>query len=267
MMLLTAALWISTTLFGAVVEGERTGDVRVVPMKSTPQPDEVELVFSYPHEGEVKTESPVMLQMRLEAYPIGFYSDFPRGREIRNSEQGQSVHIILDNKPYLSINEAIDDISENEEIDFDQTLEIKIPYKLSEGMHILRAFPVRSYGECLKGPKCFTAIYFYYGKEVPNKSYDLSKPYLTYNQPEGEYKGDQPILLDFYLTNAQLSQDGYKVRLTIDGSDKRILTDWVPYYIYGLKKGSHTFKIDLLDPQGKTVAPLFDDLSRTIVVR
>lgn len=267
MSLVGVALWVSATLFGAVVEGEKSGEVRVVPVKPTPEPDEVELYFSFPEEGEVKTENPVTIQMRLEAYPIGYYSDFQRGREIRNNEQGQSVHIIVDGKPYISINEAIDDISENEEIDYDQTLETRIPYKLTKGMHVLRAFPVRSFGESLKGPKCFTAIYFYFGKEMPDHSIDLTKPYLTYNQPEGEYSGKEPILLDYYLTNTQLSKDGYKVRVTIDGVDKRIFTDWVPHYIYGLKKGSHTFKLELLDPDDKVIPPLFDDLTRTIVVK
>jgi hypothetical protein len=90
---------------------------------------------------------------------------------------------------------------------------------------------------------------------------------LTYNAPEGEFKDGQPILLDFYVVNTQLSKDGYKVRLIIDGTDKRMLTEWVPYFIYGLKKGSHTIKLELLNPQGTVLAPLFNDLEQTIVVK
>jgi hypothetical protein len=110
-------------------------------------------------------------------------------------------------------------------------------------------------------------MYFYFGETENKPSIDLSRPFLTYNCPEGEFKAGQPILLDFYLSNTQLSSDGYKVRLIIDGRDKRILTDWVPYYIYGLKKGSHTIKLELLSPQGTVLSPLFDDLQQTIVVK
>jgi len=261
------SLSISTTLLGATVEGEQKGGVRVIPMKSTPEPDEVEVRIAFPDEGEVKTANPVKVQLRLEAFPLGFASDFPRARQIRDNEQGQAIHIILDGKHHFDINEAIDDVTENQEIDFDQTLEAIIPYNLTNGIHVLRVFPVRSFGECLKGPSCFAADYFYFGKAENKPSIDLSKPYLTYNSPEGEYEINQPILLDFYLTNTQLSQDGYKVRLTIDGSDKRILTEWVPYFIYGLKKGSHTIKLELLSPQGAVLPPLFDDLQQTIVVK
>lgn len=261
------SLGISTTLLSATIEGEQKGGIRVVRMKPTPEPDEVEVRIAFPEQGEVKTENPVKTQLRLEAFGLGFDTPDPRAREIRDNEQGQAVHIIIDGKHHLDINEAIDDIAENQEIDFDQTLEATIPYNLTKGIHVLRAFPVRSYGECLKGPSCFDATYFYFGTAGNKPSIDLSKPYLTYNSPEGEYKSSQPILLDFYVTNTQLSQDGYKVRLTIDGSDKRILTEWVPYYIYGLKKGSHTIKLELLSPQGGVLPPLFDDLHQTIVVK
>ncbi len=255
------------SVWGASVEGVQTTGVRVVSVKPTPEPDEVEVRFAFPYEGELKTENPVITQLRLEAFPLGFNSDFPRAREIRNSNEGQSLHIIVDGKHHFDINEAIDDVAENEEIDFDQIIQAKIPYSLSNGIHILRAFPVRSFGESLKNPKCFAAIYFYFGKAEQTPSVDLDKPYLTYNCPEGEFQSDEPILLDFYLSNTQLSKDGYKVRLTIDGSDKRILTEWAPYYIYGLKKGSHSIKLELLDPSGKVLTPLFNDLEQKISVR
>ncbi len=271
MKLLTAIAAISLgvcSVWGARVEGEQTTtNIRVIPMKPSPEADEVEVRFAFPLEGEVKTENPVTTQLRIEAFPLGFMTDLPRAREIRDNDEGQSIHIIVDGKPHFAINEAIDDISENEEIDFDQIIQAKIPYDLSDGIHVLRAFPVKSFGESLKNPKCFAATYFYFGKGASKPSIDLDKPYLTYNDPEGEYDSTQPILLDFYLTNTQLSRDGYKVRLTINSADKRILTEWVPYYIYGLKKGSHTIKLELLDPQNKVLAPLFNDLERKITVK
>jgi hypothetical protein len=71
------------------------------------------------------------------------------------------------------------------------------------------------------------------------------------------------VLLDFYITNCQLSKDGYKVRLTIDGSDQRILTNWVPYYLYGLSKGKHRIKLELLDEKNKVVPGAYATVERT----
>lgn len=271
MRLATKALWMTTLLptllIGAIVEGEKAREVRVVPVERTPEPDSVSIKIAYPKENEIEDDNPVRIKIRLETYGLGVYSDFQRAKEIRDSNQGQAVHIVIDGRPFISVNEAIDEMAESEEIDYDQTINILLPYKLPEGEHVIRAFPVRSFDECLKGPDVFQADTFYVGTKPAKNAYDLSKAYLTYNQPQGEFEAKKPILLDFFLSNTQLSKDGYKVRLTIDGTDKRVLTEWSPYYIYGLKKGSHTIKLELLDPSDRVIAPLFNDLERTIVVK
>ena len=138
-------------------------------------------------------------------------------------------------------------------------------------MHVIRTFPVRSYNESFKSYGAFAASTFYYQENKGTSDVDLSKPYLTYNEPQGEYDYDrkniQPILLDFYVTNCELSKDGYKVRLTIDNENQRILTSWQPYYIYGLKKGQHRIRLELIDPQNNYVSGPFNDVTRTIVIK
>ncbi|MBS0616462.1 MAG: hypothetical protein JSR58_07930 [Verrucomicrobia bacterium] len=241
-------------LFGANVEGERAGELRVVPVDATAEPDEVRTLIVFPKEGDTTNESVPTLQLRLEGYALGVISDFPRQREIRNRGQGQTLQILIDDRAPIEINDALYDTADREEIDYDQTIRIKCPYKLSPGMHIIRAYPQRSFDESLKGDGTFASSYFYVskGKGVP----DLSRPYLTYNMPRGEYAYDKPILLDFLIANTQLSKDGYKVRLTID-KNKRMLTQWIPYYIYGLGKGTHTIQLELLDPTDKVIPGLF----------
>lgn len=250
-------------ILGATIEGNRTSDVRVVPVEATPEPDNVNTKIAFP-EGDMKDDSKPSLEFRLEGFPLGIHSDIPRAREIRDRGEGQTLQILIDDKPFVEVNEALEDSADTEEIDFDQTIEIKSPYSLKPGVHVLRVFPARSFDESLKGSGTFAATTFYV-KEKTGKI-DLSKPYLTYNQPQGKFKNNMPILLDFYVTNTQLSKDGYKVRLTIDKSDKRILTEWVPYYIYGLGVGSHTIKLELLDPSNRVIPPLFNDLEKTIRV-
>jgi hypothetical protein len=73
-------------------------------------------------------------------------------------------------------------------------------------------------------------------------------------------------LLDFYLSNCDLSPDGYKVRLTVDGTMTRVISSWQPYYISGLKKGTHTIRLELIDEKNLLVPGIFNDNQRTITI-
>jgi hypothetical protein len=243
---------------------------QIVPVDPTPDPDHVETKILYPKKSEMKTSSPVKGQIRVNGFALGVDTEQPRKKEVWNDTEGQSLHVVIDNQPYFSLNEALIDALDDVEDYFDQTADFEIPFKLQPGMHIIRVFPVRSYNESVKSKRAFAASVFYYQENKNNPQIDLSEPYLTYNEPQGEYdygRKNQPILLDFYITNCELSKDGYKVRLTIDNENQRILTSWQPYYIYGLKKGQHRIRLELLDPQNNYVTGLFNDITRTIVIK
>jgi hypothetical protein len=245
--------------------------IQVVPVDPTPDPNEVETKILFPKMGELRTSTPIKGQIRVDGVALGVDTDQPRQKEIWNDPEGQSLHIFIDNQPYFSVNEAFIDALDDVEEYYDQTADFTIPYKLQPGVHVIRVFPVRSYNESIKSRRAFTASIFYYQEKKDNQKIDLSLPYLTYNEPQGEYdydqKNPQPILLDFYLTNCDLSKDGYKVRLTIDNDNQRTLISWQPYYIYGLKKGMHRIRLELLDLQNNPVAGTFNDVTRTIVIR
>src|SRR5207247_8632582 len=61
---------------------------------------------------------------------------------------------------------------------------------------------------------------------------DPAKPLLTYSRPKGEYKGADadPIMIDFWLSNAKLRGDGgdYRVRYFIDNDEARFIDKWEP---------------------------------------
>lgn len=244
-------------------------DIRIVPVDPTPEPDHVTTKVLFPRYGEVKSSSTVKGQIKVEGYSLGTDSEFPRKKEIYNDNEGQALHIFIDNQPYFAVNEALIDALDDVEEYYDQTADFQIPFKLQPGMHVIRVFPVRSFNESLKDDGCFAASVFYYQKKVDNPQIDLSAPYLTYNEPQGEYSynNGEPILLDFYVTNCRLSRDGYKVRVTIDNNVQRTLTSWQPYYIYGLKKGMHRIQLELLDPTNKPVGGFFNDVQRSIVIK
>lgn len=243
-------------------------EVRVVPVDPTPEADNVQIFIVFPKEDQLIDKSPVDLQMRLNGYPLANDSDFDRRFEIKNDPDGQSVRVFIDDLPYFSIYEAFVNNLDDNNLYFQQILFQKIPYSLTPGMHYIRTFPVRSYGESLKGEGCYQASAFYYKtKKDSSLNVDLSGPYLTYNEPQGTFNANKPILLDFYLSGVKLSRDGYKVRFSIDGADNRIITNWVPHYIYGLGKGKHTIQLQLIDPQNKPVAGSFNNVKKEIIVK
>jgi hypothetical protein len=257
------------SLNGAEVEkkSKNSGTIRVVPVDPTPEPDHIDVRISFPKNGEMRNSLPIQFQFRVEGYPIGVESVFPRQHELLADKEGQALRITVDDRPLMEANEALDDALDNNETYYDETVEVNFAGNLKPGRHILRVFPSRSYGESLKGDGCFAAHAFYYKSEEGGSDVDLSAPYLTYNEPFGDLSSKKPVLLDFYISNCQLSKDGYKVRATIDGETTRIITQWVPYYIYGLKSGMHTLRLQLLDYRDKQVPGAFNDVKRTFTVK
>jgi hypothetical protein len=242
--------------------------IRILPVSRTPESNTVSLKISMPEEGRLVDGNPVWVQFRIDGYSLGSGSQFDRASEVSVSPMGQTVHVVVDDRPYFPVNEpAIDPFNEGGWY-YDTSYKFEIPFSLKNGMHTLRMFPARSYGESLKGENALHAVAFYVGSRGQNPDMDLSQPYLIYNEPGDQIRlfANRPVLLDFYIKNCELSADGYKVLLTVDGKVKRTLTSWQPYYIYGLKLGKHTVRLQLMDPDGNQVPGLFNDIQRTITV-
>ena len=253
-------------LIASLLLSVATSQERTLPVLPTPESSTVVLKIVIPQEGQ-RVSSPTWVQFRIDGFALGSASQFERAGEVAVSKMGQTVHVVVDNQPYFPINgPAVDPFDESGNF-YDMSYKFKIPYKLDDGAHTIRMFPARSYGESLKGDKTFAAVQFYVGNKTED-AIDLSSPYITYNEPSSlmPLKVDKPVLLDFYLSNAELSADGYKVRLSIDGKINRLLTLWVPYYIYGLSSGHHTIRLELLDAQNKLVPGAFNDVEQSIVI-
>lgn len=247
---------------------EEFSGVRTMPVARTPESSTIILKIAMPQEGQV-VGSNVYVQFRIDGFALGAASQFERAEEVAVSKLGQTVHVVIDDQPYFPINEpAIDPFDEAGNF-YNTSYKFEVPFRLASGMHTIRMFPARSFGESLKGENTFAVTQFYVNSMKNNPQMDLSGPYLTYNEPSPlmPLKAGKPVLLDFYLTNAELSPDGYKVRLTIDGKVNRLLTSWQPYYIWGLKKGRHTIRLELLDEENKVLPGLFNDVSQEIAVQ
>lgn len=267
MKILLASALLATILAADKPEINRT-NIRTMPVARTPESNTVVLVTAIPKEGQV-VNNPVYIQFRIDGFALGAASSqFERSNEIAQSKMGQTVHVVIDDHPYFPINEPALDPYDDSGYYYDMKYKFEVPFKLSNGMHTIRMFPARSFGESLKGENTFSATTFYVGMAKDNPEIDLSQPYLTYNEPSDEMYlvEGRPILLDFYICNTELSSDGYKVRLTIDGKVNRMITSWQPYYIFGLKKGRHKIRLELLDGENQLVSGPFNNVTRSITV-
>ncbi len=191
--------------------------------------------------------------------------------------KGNHIHVILDNQPYEAYYEL------------GQPFELR---NVMAGKHTLRVFPSRPWHESYKNDGAFPMVTFTVkgggdaakptttntgqtmannnasptpstpreGKDMVSSTggvVDATKPLLTYSRPKGEYKGADadPIMIDFWLTNAKLKGDGgeYRVRYIIDDDDPRYIDKWEPIWLSGWLSGKHTVRLELL---GKDEMPI-----------
>lgn len=196
-----------------------------------------------PYEDVVLEDTNVSVSLQVENLPI--YQDAESGL-------GSHLQVILDNQRAIAV------------YDTHQPL---ILSDLSPGTHTLRVFVVRPWGESFKNAGAYAQTTFHiYTKTEDNKP-DPEVPLLTYNLPSGEY-GAEPILLDFYLTNAPLrvSRQGeteenpfsdWRIRCTING-ESFVLDRWQAIYLKGFHQGMNWVKLEFLDNQGNPVKNVFN---------
>jgi len=100
---------------------------------------------------------------------------------------------------------------------------------------------------------------------------DSTKPLLTYSRPKGEYKGEDanPIMIDFWLTNAKLKGDGgeYRIRYFVNDDEARFIEKKDPVWLSGWISGKHTVRLELLDKDDRPVDNGgYNTTTRTITV-
>ena len=165
------------------------------------------------------------------------------------------LHLILDNEPYRAI------------YDLDQAIALE---DLDPGTHTLRVFPVRPWHESYKNDGAYAQTTFHVLTKTESNNPDPALPLLTYSRPKGDY-GAEPILLDYYLTNAPLhiaaeteeTLSDWRIRVTIN--DQSFLLDqWQPIYLKGFKTGENWVKLEFIDDQGNLVVNRFNNTVRVI---
>ena len=236
-------------------EIEVSGELTIVPSPLVaPDYPDARVGFEEPAEGAVFAEGePVEVRFHLSGYELQASTPGGDERGIARAD-GQHLHFILNNERYRALYDA------GEPVVLDD---------LPTGFHVLRAFPGTDWHESVKTPGAFAMRIIQVGDdEGATPPVDPDGPFLTYSRPVGEYAGQaaDSILVDFHLSGVRLHPEGHRVRLTVEGVGEAILTEWRPYLVLDLPDGSHTFRLELLDPQGRLVPGDFNRTERVIEV-
>ncbi len=254
-------------LFIAVFSTDVRGaeQVRITKVTRSPEFRSPRVRVVYPKHGKSVFSRSPKIKLEVAGYKLGVQTRTGRKTLVANSDRGQHIHLIVDNKPY----KAIYDVSKPVRLD-----------GLSPGTHTLVVFPSRSYHESVKTEGASDIVNFSvfssFGKPYPLENLSTG-PALIYSRPKGSYKGKdaERIMVDFYIHNAVLRKDGYRVRLTVhegEGASRdsivasEVFAKWSPAFVEGLKSGVYTFRIELLDSSGDVVPGRFGSESRVIEV-
>ena len=201
-----------------------------------------------PKPDEVLQDINVSVQFQVKDLPIF---------QEANLGLGPHLQVLLDNQPYAAV------------------YDINGPLTLSDlepGTHTLRVFAARPWEESFKNEGAWAQTTFHVFTKTEDNKPDRTLPLLTYNSPQGSY-GAEPILLDFYLTNAPLhrvaqenSEDeilDWKIRATVNGESFAI-DQWQPIYLKGFKSGKNWVQLELIDERGNIVKNAFNNTVRLI---
>jgi len=195
----------------------------------------------------------IKFSYNIRNYELGNQTTDAEQKMCANSAKGQHIHLILNNGPYTA------------------HYEDKFDMKLEPGHYVSLSFLSRSYHESIKHRGAYDIKRFSVGitdtTATDTSDFVMSDKHLFYSRPKGEYFGDdtKKILLDFYLYNTKLKENGDKIRATINGTEFT-LTRWVAYFIEGLPTGENTIKLELIDKDDNFIEGPFNSVERTIML-
>ncbi|WP_156427024.1 hypothetical protein [Leptolyngbya sp. NIES-2104] len=199
-----------------------------------------------PRSNEVLDDNTVSVKFNVKDLPL--YKDQKLGL-------GPHLHVFLDDQPY----QAVYDVSQ------------PVVFKdLAAGTHTIRALAGRPWHESFKNDGAFAQVTFHVFTKTPNNNPDPKLPLLTYSRPQATY-GAEPVLLDFYLTNAPLhivaQEDDkddvadWRVKVTVNG-DSFTVDRWQPIYLKGFKPGKNWVQLEYIDEKGNSVPNVYNNTAR-----
>lgn len=189
-----------------------------------------------------------MFQIGGSSYKLGEQTPDAPQKMCANSAEGQHIHLIVNNEPYVAKYTS----------EFDD-------FVLPAGEHLLLTFLSRSYHESIKTEAAHKAVKVTVENNMIRQAESINYPMIFYSRPKGTYVGKKEtdkVMLDFYVVEATLGPNNYKVKVDINGEEEHLLDAWQPYYIEGLPMGKNTITLTLLDPKGEVVDTPYNPVTR-----
>lgn len=234
-----------------VIEEVAKPKITLEKLAGSPAYADASLVLDTKEEMVVKNSGEMDFSFAVKNYELGAQTEGPNAQKLANSGKGQHIHFILNNQPYSA--------------HYEPNFKKEIP----DGVHHLVAFLSRSFHESVKNENSVVVRKMVVGENPEDKlSLDMKAPTLIYSRPKGEYKGKgaEQILLDFFVLNTTLSENGNKVKAKING-EEFMITEWVPHVIKGLPMGEVTIQLELIDEAGNLIPGPFNQVTRNVMLK
>nr|WP_136252027.1 hypothetical protein [Ningiella ruwaisensis] len=222
--------------------------ISVYRLEDSPAFANASLQLISPDNLESLSSGDVAFEFKVENYDIGAQTQGSNATLLANSDKGQHIHFILNNQPYSA------------------HYETSFMREIPEGEHHLVAFLSRSYHESVKNDNSVFVARLAVGEDV-GQQLDMDNPTLIYSRPKGTYTGagTENILLDFFVLNTELSENGNKVKAVING-EEFFISEWAPHVIKGLPMGEATIELSLVDGNNQPIPGPFNQVTRTITL-
>lgn len=256
LMLLTTAC--NNTESGSKEEAQApavSDSIRLADVPASPEFPDAELGIEGMQATLVGTDSvKLTVSFGVKNFDLKAQTSDASGKQCNNSDKGQHIHFILDNKPYVAL--------------YEPKHEVTVPINTE---HYLLCFLSRSYHESVKSPKAAVLARFKVDEKGKLSKLDSpTTPMLFYSRPKGDYLGKDTsnLLLDFYPTNATLGANNrihVQVNNETNGRSASFMLDsWKAQFIQGLGTGKATVVLTLTDKDGKALEGPNTTISRTI---
>ena len=219
-------------------------------LEGSPAYADAVLQMDEPNDSKIAESGEVDFAFTVSNYELGAQTDGPNAQRLANSGKGQHIHFILNNQPYSAHYEP------------------QFAKEIPNGVHHLVAFLSRSYHESVKNDNSVVVTKLEVGPNASDTiSLNMEAPTLIYSRPKGSYSGKdtENLLLDFFVLNTTLSEDGNKVRATVNG-EEFMIAEWAPHIVKGLPMGEVTITLELLDAEGNLIPGPFNKVTRTVTL-
>ena len=225
--------------------------ITLTKLEGSPAYADAELVLEAPKNTTISKSGEVDFNFAVNNYELGAQTESGNAEKLANSGKGQHIHFILNNQPYSA--------------HYEPTFKKEIP----DGVHHLVAFLSRSYHESVKNENSVVVKKMEIGTTPQDDlGLNMEAPTLIYSRPKGTYSGKdtENLMLDFFVLNTTLAEDGNKVKATING-EEFMLTEWTPYVINGLSMGTVDIELELVDSNGEYIEGPFNKVSRSVTLK